>query len=389
MSVLMKYLYQNFCCGSTYRNNIFFKNNKNALQIQIFYDDFEVLNPLGSKTKIHKIGAIYFTIRNLPTEILSSLNNIHLLALFYVADITQEIPFKKILKPIIKDLQLLEIEGIVVDKEIIKGTLVSLSYDNLGANTILGFVQCFRAIYYCRFCTQDSSNCRNITIEDESALRNYDQYKLIFENNRNIITNPKSSSGIKEYCVLNDLLQFNMFDNPSVDIMHDVLEGAIPFAIKLIFKYIVTQKILPISVINDKINSFPYGALDKKNLPGSINLEKASSTSIGLLAIQNWTLFTYFPFIFFDVIPKIRNEYFLIQSLNRICKIIFSHSISVTEINELRLSISEHLNCVKSTFNNHLIPKHHFITHFLDLLSILGQCVLRQSIGGLKSLAQI
>ena len=32
----------------------------NALQIQLYFDDLETINPLGSKTKIHKMGAVYF-----------------------------------------------------------------------------------------------------------------------------------------------------------------------------------------------------------------------------------------------------------------------------------------------------------------------------------------
>ena len=41
-----------------------FSSESHALKIQLFYDDFEPCNPLGSKKGSHKIGAIYLTWRN-------------------------------------------------------------------------------------------------------------------------------------------------------------------------------------------------------------------------------------------------------------------------------------------------------------------------------------
>lgn len=58
-----------------------------SLQIQIFYDDFEVTNPLGSKHGVHKVGSIYFVLRNQSPTINSAIKNIHLLALFHTEDV--------------------------------------------------------------------------------------------------------------------------------------------------------------------------------------------------------------------------------------------------------------------------------------------------------------
>ena len=48
------------------KENPLFSKENDALQIQLFYDDFETANPLGSKMGIYKVGAIYFTFRNMP-----------------------------------------------------------------------------------------------------------------------------------------------------------------------------------------------------------------------------------------------------------------------------------------------------------------------------------
>lgn len=50
--------------GSYFKNHPLFSTKKHALQIQLYYDDFEPANPLGSKRGIHKIDCLYFVIRN-------------------------------------------------------------------------------------------------------------------------------------------------------------------------------------------------------------------------------------------------------------------------------------------------------------------------------------
>lgn len=134
--------------GSNYKNSTAFSENDLNIFIQIFYDDFEVVNPLGSKTGVHKIGAIYFSIRNFPPYLLGKLNNIFLLSLFYQIDIkNNELSYNDILKPIVRDIGILE-KGIDINNRTIKGSLVSICYDNLGANYLLGFSKSFSASFF-------------------------------------------------------------------------------------------------------------------------------------------------------------------------------------------------------------------------------------------------
>ncbi|KAK3723306.1 hypothetical protein QZH41_008118, partial [Actinostola sp. cb2023] len=45
-----------FCDSEAYKCHPLFSRDQSALQIMLYYDDVEVVNPLGSKTKKHKIG---------------------------------------------------------------------------------------------------------------------------------------------------------------------------------------------------------------------------------------------------------------------------------------------------------------------------------------------
>ena len=48
-----------YCDSPAFKSHPLFTKDPSALQIMI-YDDVEVTNPLGSKTKIHKIGSFIF-----------------------------------------------------------------------------------------------------------------------------------------------------------------------------------------------------------------------------------------------------------------------------------------------------------------------------------------
>ena len=45
-----------FCDGSFYREQPVFKSHPQAVQVIVYYDDIEVVNPLGAKAGAHKLG---------------------------------------------------------------------------------------------------------------------------------------------------------------------------------------------------------------------------------------------------------------------------------------------------------------------------------------------
>ncbi|CAI6376629.1 unnamed protein product [Macrosiphum euphorbiae] len=93
-------------------------------------------NPLGSHSGVHKIGCIYYTIPALPPEYLSSLENIFPAFLFHSSDRgAHKFDNKTMFSALINTLIDLEENG-----------------DNLGLNSMLGFVHSFSANHYCRIC---------------------------------------------------------------------------------------------------------------------------------------------------------------------------------------------------------------------------------------------
>lgn len=47
-----------YCDGELFLNHPLFQEDPSALQIRLYYDDLEVCNALGSKTKKHKLGRL-------------------------------------------------------------------------------------------------------------------------------------------------------------------------------------------------------------------------------------------------------------------------------------------------------------------------------------------
>lgn len=69
------------------------------IAIQVYYDDFETANPIGTKAGLHKLGGFYFGIMNLKRKFNSKLDNKFLLALADRLDISKY-GISKILGPL-------------------------------------------------------------------------------------------------------------------------------------------------------------------------------------------------------------------------------------------------------------------------------------------------
>lgn len=101
------------CDGSFFKSLPLFSTEKQTIQIQMFYDDFEVANPLGPKQGIYKLGGVYFTLRNFSPKWNSLSANIHLCALFHTQDV-KRYGFSEIFAPIVRDIKVLESDGIEI-----------------------------------------------------------------------------------------------------------------------------------------------------------------------------------------------------------------------------------------------------------------------------------
>lgn len=105
---------------------------------------------------MHKLGATYCRIACLPPEFQSSLENIFLVNLFHSSD--KVFGNSNIFRKVLHELKYLKDTDITVvtENETIQVyfAMCLFTEDNLGANSILGYVESFSANYYCRICKE-------------------------------------------------------------------------------------------------------------------------------------------------------------------------------------------------------------------------------------------
>ncbi|KAL6491486.1 hypothetical protein MHYP_G00018310 [Metynnis hypsauchen] len=361
--------------GTYFKESPLFSTQKDALQIQLFYDDFETANVLGPKKGLHKLGAIYFTLRNFNPIFNSSLINIHLCALFHSQDI-KRYSFNLILEPLVNDLKLLETEGLQIPifEHAIHGTVVQVTGDNLGLHGLFGFVESFSARYCCRFCLLEKHNFQTVFSEDdpEVILRTVDGHA---EHCQSVQADPRLPHlyGVKRTCLLNSLQYFNTAKNFSVDIMHDILEGVGQFEVKLILKYI-HGNFLCAEQVAGRIHAYDYGFNQQRNRP-PLSTDKMldGSNDLGLTAIQSWCLLRNMPLLFGDLIEPDDKHWHLLLLLLHIVSIVFSPVLSDGMTVYLKHLITEHHQLFKQLFPEiNLLPKHHFMIHYPRSIRHIG-----------------
>ena len=77
------------------------------ISLQLYFDEIEPVNPIGSRTTIHKIGCFYWNLKNLPSWILSDMKFTFVVALVPYLDV-KSFSFKNVLSKIRNDLRKLE-----------------------------------------------------------------------------------------------------------------------------------------------------------------------------------------------------------------------------------------------------------------------------------------
>lgn len=371
--------YRGFCCGRVFKENELYKNNPESLQIRLFTDDFTVANPLGASGSIHKLTAVYFCIQNLPTELLSKTDNMYIVSLTHADDIkTKETDYNDIWRMVVRDVQKLEQTGIEIKGDngrILKGTISCICYDNLGANSSLAMSGSFSANYYCRICKLIKSQCQIRCEEDISEYRTMEDYfkhlSVIEESTK---VNLTKSCGIKRYCVLNDLAYFKIFVNQSVDIMHDINEGVIPFLLQHFFNLIISSKILTENALQKKFQFHDYGILNAKSVPSIVYVSKPN---LNQTASKLMCLFQHVPYVLYDLRNNdlLKDAWLCVQTLLKIIQVVYSVEVTEADLKELERCVSVHLRTIQIVFKVSLIPKHHILTHYATLYRLVGPLI--------------
>lgn len=274
---------------------------------------------------------------------------------------------------VVSEISYLENYGLKIGDGItIKGTLVNLVADNLGANTSLCLTKSFNAQHFCRICLLLNEECKKVTVDNSSKYRSKEHYSdLLKLMDKTQTMNYKDTYGVKKYCVLNELKYFHIFANFSVDIMHDLYEGVIYHSLYNVFSFCFAKKLFQKRYLENSIKYFSYPKNYRCDRPSILRLD---GKNMGQNAVQMKCLFLNIPFILhkFRSNSQLQSIWICVTSLIHIFQLVHSEKIDDIMLLELTELISVHLENMKKHFDMNLTPKHHFMTHYPFIIKLMG-----------------
>lgn len=341
--------------------------NKKVFPIYLFCDDFEPVNPLGSRAGIYKIGAVYLSLACMPFEFASLLENIFLAQLFYSCD-RNMYGNQKIFNKLIEELIHLEQEGISIilpdgKEQRIFFTLFLILGDNLGLNSVLGFTESFNSENFCRICLTTKLESQTETNESLFIYRNELNYNL---------DSTHKSHGVKEPCIWNLLPNFHVTRNVSCDLMHDLLEGVLRYDMAFIINNLIKRKYFSLNLLNDRIKFFKFSKADSGNLMPQIKSEHLKRNHLIMSASEMLSLIIYFSFLVGDLVSQNEPIWKFYVITLQIVEILLGRTFTKDLILYLNVLIEEHHSMFKDLFQEHLRPKYHILLHYPKIIKSLG-----------------
>jgi len=225
--------------------------NDSNIRILSYFDDVEVVNPIGVHTKKHKISLFYWTLLNIPPKHRSKLSCIQLLAVAKERD-CKEFGLSLLLNDFIAGINRLYNDGVTVlssggQEVTLRGGLVAFSADTLAASVIGGFKEGVGFAHkICRTCEITSEQSPMRLCHDECILREYNEHVRRCSRLQSPLTDKGRKYwsrvyGINKQSVLLGVEDFDVTSCLIHDPMHLLFEGVTPMEMKLLLAYAVRE----------------------------------------------------------------------------------------------------------------------------------------------------
>lgn len=381
---------EDFCDGSFFQEHTLFANDDRALVILLYYDDVNLVNPVRNRN--HKLSFFYYQLANLLPLYRSKLKSIHLFAVCKTEHLSNSnYGFNKIMEPLVEEMKLLGSDrgytfslpcGLIN----LRGGVLAFLADTPASNKAGGFKEGVGgAKRKCRHCMANFEDMQVYFTEEDFYLRNIDEHKqhlLKLEGAASKYLKDFYSKhyGINTRTVLLEAPYFDPCEQLVQDVMHVFLEGVLAYEIRLFLNYYINEiHAFGLTVLNSRIQGFPYGFSNIKNKPAVIldkDLQLGSSTNLGQSACQMWLLSSVLPFILAEFVDIDTNRWECFISIIKIMSLCFAHKISSAAVVYLRQAIKDHLSLFKTVYEDiNIIPKQHYLVHLPSLILKFGPLV--------------
>lgn len=207
------------------------------------------------------------------------------------------------------------------------------------------------------------------------ASRTIDSYKKALKTKKEKETH---FEGIKFDSVFNRLKTFHVC-KPGLPccLAHDLFEGIVAYDFPLMITHFVENKWFSIGSLNFRIENFKYSRHDQRDKPSKVQ-EKSHKLMGGA-----WQIFIFlklFPLLIMDYLPDFEDDidevWICLLRLIEIAEIACAPKIHKSCIPYLKKIIDEYLSLRMKLFPDvKLRPKHHFLTHYPELILHYGPLI--------------
>jgi len=359
----------NFINTQLWKDKIVLINKGDSILIPYFlyFDDFEISNPLGSHSS--SVLGVYYSFPSAPNFLRYSLNSIFVAALFNTKDV-KSIGNDKTFFKLVEEINELENIGININ---LSGKIINIKFvlglvvgDNLGINSVLGFSRSFSSTYFCRFCVNDKKKTQTMATEDHDSLRNRVNY------NEHVNKNDLKQTGISEYSIFNSIKSFHVVENFSVDIMHDIFEGVAVYNMCHLITNFIRLKYFTLETLNIRKKSFNYGESEIGNMSPSLKFIKSNHLKIKMSSREMQSFVHFFPLLVGHLVPENDQYWLFLINFVELIDLLLLSKFNDSDISKLNTCIAYHNYKYVELFNDTLKPKHHLLTHYCNIIRKSG-----------------
>jgi len=369
--------------GTRFRSDPFFQEHSNALRFGLYTDEFEIVNPIGSHRRKHKITAVYWTLLNIPVEQHSKLRVIQLYAIAK-SKFLKQFGLCELLKDLCDSLNALY-QGVDLDiprygSRRYFGKLCFVLADTLAAHSLGGFKEGVGgAKKPCRTCEVSRTAMASVHFAGECQLRDekehWDRVEMLATISKPARQYWSKEWGITGSTVLASVPDFQVTKMLLHDPMHDILEGVARYEVRaMLHLFIVSRKLFSLEELNSRIQNFEYSYSERKDKPQLLDKQSLEpGSTLGQSAASMKTFMTLLPCLIGDRVPVGDCHWVNFLRLLQILLLSLSPVVSEKTIQNLEMLVAVHnAEFCKLYENESFRPKLHYLVHYPDQMINFG-----------------
>lgn len=246
--------------------------------------------------------------------------------------------------------------------------LFQIVADNLGLHGAYGLKKSFRGQACCRVCKSN----RIKTSVELGEMKTVEEYEAVVGNGN---LDVMEANGIREKCAFHDLTYYHFIKAPTLDLMHDVLEGHAHYLLAHVFNELRRQfRNVP---VNGLIETFVYKGKVRQNKPTAlqlltVNARENGSRLQGYTAKKTLNLLRLLPLIMesYGIHPTGPFWTCLLDFLY-IMDYLLAKTMPQANVDVLRLMIEKYVASYILAGGYMTIKTHHLL-HYVDVIEKLG-----------------